>query len=290
MEPTICVAGTDRQEEEDRIMDELVDRGVDAEFIDPSDVSYLVKDGDLSIRYAGAPLHDIDLLFMRRTRFDVEASRDLVAAMDARGVRTIERKEVFFNPLSKFYSMLSFIGADLPGVRIPSTAVVRQEQEAAPLAGAIGYPVIVKPLAGREGEGVQKLDDREELAAALEGQEFPVLVQEYLEIETEYRILVVGDEALGTVAKEGGEGVTRNYAQGAEFDAVERPRLEEAAVVIAQHLGIEVAGVDIAETAAGDHYEIECNRCPQFTGFSSAHPDVDVPARIVDYLLAQGPQ
>lgn len=284
----IGVAGTDRQEEEDRIMDELADRDADAEFIDPSDVSYLVKDGDLSVRYAGGPLHDLDLLYMRRTRFDVEASRDLVAAMDARGVRTVERKDVFFNPLSKFYSMLSFVGADIEGVTIPSTAVIRQESEAAPLAGAIGYPLIVKPLAGREGEGVQKIDDRAALESAITEQEFPVLIQEYLEIEAEYRVLVVGGEALGAVMKEGGEGVVRNYAQGAEFEPVDRPELERAAVAIADRMGIEVAGVDIVETSDGDLYEIECNRCPQFKGFSSAHPDIDVPARIVDYLIEQG--
>ncbi len=284
---TIAVAGTDRQEEEDWIMDELADRGITAEFIDPSDVSYLVKDGDLSIRYAGEPLHDIDLLYMRRTRFDVEASRDLVAAMDARGVRTVERKGVFFNPLSKFYSLLSFVGADIDTVDIPSTAVIRQAGEAAPIAGAIGYPLIVKPLAGREGEGVQKIDDRESLAEAVASQEFPVLIQEYLDIETEYRVLVVGGEALGTVAKRGGEGVTRNFAQGAEFEPVDRPVLEDAAVDIASRMGIEVAGVDIVETADGGYHEIECNRCPQFKGFAAAHPDIDVPARIVDYLVEQ---
>ncbi|MDY6770097.1 MAG: ATP-grasp domain-containing protein [Candidatus Nanohaloarchaea archaeon] len=285
----IGVASTDRQGEEDAIMAELADRGIDATFIDPSDVSYLVKDAELTVRYHGEMLNDLDLLFMRRTRFDVEASRDLVAAMDTLGVRTVERTEVFFNPLSKFYSLLDFVGEDVGTVRIPATAVLRDDAEAGAVAGAIGYPLIVKPVGGREGEGVTRLDSREELEEALDGADFPVLLQEYIDIDEEYRVLVVGDEVLGTVVKEAADDDTaaRNYAQGAEFHAVDRPDIEAAAVDIARLTGIEVAGVDIVQDASGDYYELECNRCPQFEGFAGAHPDVDVPARIVDYLVEQ---
>lgn len=270
------------------ILEALEGRDVDSVFIDPSDVSYMLKGSELSIRYRGELLNDLDLLFMRRTRFDVEASRDLVAAADTVGIRTVERKEVFFNPLSKFYSLLSFVGEAVEGVSIPATAVLRDEQEVETIAGAIGYPLIVKPVGGREGKGVTKVVEREELEAALEDASFPVLLQEHLGIEEEYRVLVVGGEALGTVVKEAEEdgAAARNYAQGAEFRAVERPEMEEAAVEIARLMGIEVAGVDIVKSG-GEFYELECNRCPQFEGFSGAHPDIDVPGKIVDYLVGE---
>ncbi|MFB6294728.1 MAG: RimK family alpha-L-glutamate ligase [Candidatus Nanohaloarchaea archaeon] len=281
----ISIAGTDRQEEEDAIMAELEDRRHDAEFIDPADVSYLLTGGELTVRYRGQSLNDLDLLYMRRTRFDVEASRDLVAAATTLGIPTVEKKDVFFNPLSKFYSLLSFVGASVEDVEIPATAVVRDAGEAGPIAGAISYPLIVKPVSGREGEGVTRIDNREELEAALDDVEFPVLLQEYIEIEEEYRVLVVGDDPLGTAVKQAEEGAdARNYAQGAEFTAVDTPAVERAAVAIADLMEIEVAGVDIVEAADGTLYEIECNRCPQFEGFAAARPDVDVPRRIVDYL------
>jgi len=284
----IGVVGSDRQTEEELIMEELEERDVGSVFIDPSEVSYMLKDSELSIRYRGELLNDLDLLFVRRTRFDLEASRDLVAAADSEGMRTVERKEVFFNPLSKFYSLLNFVGEEVEGVSIPATAVLRGEEEVEPVAGAVGYPLIVKPVGGREGEGVNRVEEREELEAALEEAEFPVLLQEYLDIEEEYRVLVVGGKALGTALKEAGDGeaAARNYAQGAEFTAVERPEIEDAAVEIARLMGIEVAGVDIVETADG-YYELECNRCPQFEGFMDAHPEVDVPGRIAGYLLEE---
>ncbi|MDY6766133.1 MAG: hypothetical protein SVW77_02090 [Candidatus Nanohaloarchaea archaeon] len=282
----IGVAGTDRQDEEDRIMDELDDRGHDAVFVDPSDVSYLLTGGELTVRYRGQSLNGLDLLYVRRTRFDVEASRDLVAAATELDVPTVERKEVFFNPLSKFYSLLSFVGEAIDDVEIPATAVLRDPGEAGPIAGAVGYPVIVKPVSGREGEGVTRVDDRGELEDALADAEFPVLLQEYIDIESEYRVLVVGDTALGTAGKEaaGEDTAARNYAQGADFTAVDRPAVERAAVTVAELMGIEVAGVDIVEAADGTLYELECNRCPQFEGFSDAHPGVDVAAAIVDFL------
>lgn len=283
----IGVGGTDRQDEERWIVEELEDRGHDAVFIDPADVSYLLTGGELTVRYRGQSLNDLDLLYMRRTRFDVEASRDLVAAADELGVPSVEKKDVFFNPLSKFYSLLSFVGEELDGVNVPATAVVRDAGEAGPIAGAIGYPLIVKPVSGREGEGVTRIDEREELEQALDDADFPVLLQEYIDIEEEYRVLVVGGNPLGTAVKQVGDDAdpaARNYAQGAEFAAVDMPAVERAAVAVAELMDIEVAGVDIVEAGDGTLYELECNRCPQFEGFAAAHPDVDVASEIVDYL------
>lgn len=288
----IGVAGTDRQQEEDWIMAELEERGHDAVFISPQDVSYVITAGELDVQYRGDSLNDLDVLFIRRTRFDLEASRDLVAAMDVLDVRTIERKDAFFNPLSKFHSLLHFVGETVEDVGVPATGIAKNPEDAETIADRIGYPLIMKPIAGREGEGVEKIDADNDLEAVLKEEEFPVLLQQYIDIAEEYRILVVGDTALGAVTKEpiqGDEGkVVRNFAQGAEFNAVDVSDLEPAAVQIAQLMGIEVAGVDIVKTADGAYYEIECNRCPQFKGFSQAHPDVDVAAAIVDYIEEQG--
>ncbi len=287
----IGVAGTDRQQEEDWIMDELKERGHDAVFISPSDVSYVLSDGDLDIRYEDGSLNDLDVVFIRRTRFDLEASRDLVAAMDTLGVRTIEEKDVFYNPLSKFISLLSFVDTSIDTVDIPATGIVKSRENAETIADRIGYPLITKPIAGREGEGVEKLDDSSDLDDALDAAEFPMLLQEFLDVEEEYRILVVGDEALGAVTKDPIDGdddsVVRNFAQGAEFNAADVDHLFEPAAQIAQVMGIELAGVDIVKTAGGDYYEIECNRCPQFKGFTQAHEDIDVTAHIVDYIEEQ---
>jgi RimK family alpha-L-glutamate ligase len=288
----IGIAGTDRQEEEDWIMNEVDSRGHDAVFIRPSAVSYTIADGELDIRYDGRSLNDLEVLFMRRTRFDLAASRDLIAAMDTCGVRTIERKDVFYNPLSKFISLLNFVGTAVDRVQIPSTGIVKNADDAEATAKRIGYPLITKPIAGREGEGVESIAEESELAAYLDGAEFPVLLQQFLNVAEEYRVLVVGDTALGAVTKEPVDdddgSVARNFAQGAEFNAADVPELFDPAVQIAQAMQIELAGVDIVRTTDGAYYEIECNRCPQFEGFSQAHPDVDVPARIVDYIEEQG--
>ncbi len=287
----IGIGGTDRQREEDWIMDELDDRGHDGVFINPSDVSYTLSDGTVDIRYDGESLNDLDVLFMRRTRFDLEASRDLIAAMNVLDIRTIERKDAFYNPLSKFISLLNFVGTAIDTVNIPATGIVKSADDARDTADRIGYPLITKPIAGREGEGVEKINDADELDTFLGDAVFPVLLQEFLDVEEEYRILVVGDEALGAVTKEpvenSDDSVARNFAQGAEFNAVDVDHLFDPAVQIAQAMQIELAGVDIVKTTDGEYYEIECNRCPQFKGFTQAHRDVDVPARIVEYIEEQ---
>lgn len=284
---TIAVAGTDRRKEEELILESLRSRGAETFFVDPATVSSLFIDGRLELRHGEQPLNDVDILFMRRTRFDLEASRDLVAAADRLGIRTVERKAVFYNPLSKFYSLLSFVGQDL-NIGIPDTGLVRTRSQLATTAERIGHPVVVKPVEGREGEGVQKISDGEELQESVDDIGLPAIVQRYLDVDEEYRVLVVGNTALGAVRKEPEEdSLTRNYAAGAAFEPADIGRVENDAVAIARKLGIEVAGVDLVRTVSGEYFEIECNRCPQFTGFMEARPETDVPGRIADYLITE---
>lgn len=63
------------------------------------------------------------------------------------------------------------------------------------------YPLISKPVMGRHGEGIVIHENLESLEKEVENTQDNLLIQKYLDIESEYRILVVGNVTLGAVGK-----------------------------------------------------------------------------------------
>ncbi len=149
----------------------------------------------------------------------------------------------------------------------------------------LAFPLISKPVTGRHGEGIIIHQDLESLEKEIADTEENLLVQKFLEIQSEYRIFVVGDKALGAVEKKAAPGKQiANYAAGAEFNSVELPQkfLDEA-VNLCQTQGIDIGGVDVAKTKTGEHYILEINRCPEFKAFSTA-TGIDVAKKIIEFI------
>jgi glutathione synthase/RimK-type ligase-like ATP-grasp enzyme len=149
----------------------------------------------------------------------------------------------------------------------------------------LDFPLISKPVLGRHGEGIVIHENLESLAKEVKNTEENLLVQRFLDIESEYRIFVVGNTALGTVEKKAAPGKKiANYAAGASFHSVDLPQefLDEA-VQLCQIQTIDIGGVDVAKTRTGEHYILEINRCPEFKAFSAA-TGIKVAEKIIDFV------
>lgn len=148
----------------------------------------------------------------------------------------------------------------------------------------LNFPLISKPVMGRHGEGIVIHENFESLQKEVENTEENLLVQQVLDIETEYRIFVVGNSALGAVEKKAAPGKKiANYAAGASFNRVELSKefLDEA-VKLCQIQEMDIGGVDVAKTKAGEHYILEINRCPEFKAFTGA-TGIDVAEKIIEF-------
>ena len=62
--------------------------------------------------------------------------------------------------------------------------------------------------------------------------------------------------------------------------------LAKLAVSAAEAVGAELAGVDIVEDPDGRHWVLEVNAGVEFSGFNTAHPELNVADYIVDYVKA----
>jgi ribosomal protein S6--L-glutamate ligase len=134
--------------------------------------------------------------------------------------------------------------------------------------------VVVKQLRGAMGFGVFRLNDPDvamHVFSHLVNLNKPMYVQRYFEKlgNGDYRVVVVGNEAIGAEFRRS-TGWKSNVAQGAVPEAVNlNEELRELAIKSTEALGLDYAGVDIAETREG-YFILEVNPTLSWQGFKRA--------------------
>ncbi|RZF27381.1 RimK family alpha-L-glutamate ligase [Paraburkholderia sp. UYCP14C] len=161
---------------------------------------------------------------------------------------------------------------------------------------AAGRQVVLKPLFGSQGHGLKRLGARGGLLAPL-----PSLARyrqvAYLQRFVaggrsgfDWRVLVIGGNAVAAMRRSGGKGWIHNVAQGARCEPAELTvPLAQTAVRATAALGLDYAGVDLipnpdpADDAALP-LVLEVNGVAAWRGLQSVVP-LDVAAALVDDLL-----
>jgi D-alanine-D-alanine ligase-like ATP-grasp enzyme len=218
-----------------------------------------------------------------------EHARALLDQLEAAGRRVVNGRAVLDLELSKVRQLALLRAA---GIDVPRTVAVVGAAPAAVLdaARSIGAPLVVKPNRGGKGLGVARYDTVDELEAALPGIPPPVdgvlLVQEYVE-PREPRITraeVVGGELVYAITADTGRGGFQlcpadACAVDGTPDSLFALRAEPVPAALAaayeafaRRHGLEVAGFEFLETAAGRlvTYDVNTN--------TNYNPDVEAVA------------
>lgn len=176
------------------------------------------------------------------------------------------------------------------GIDTPKTILVKSPVSPSLVAREIGFPAVVKIMAGSYGKGVYKVETKShfqdfiEFAHGIKSDE-AIIVQEYVGTRPgeDLRVFVVGGQALGAMRRKSRDGSFKaNITRGGEGEAYPLTTdLAELAVSAAEALGLDVAGVDLLFT--DDGYTVcECNSAPGFEGFERA-TGIDIARAIIDY-------
>ncbi len=159
------------------------------------------------------------------------------------------------------------------------------------------FPVILKGSGGDRGTRVFKANSIEELEKLVrdlrkseteEGKRY--MLQEYIENDGDFRVLVLGEKVLGVMkrARTAKNEFRNNYSAGGTVEVADLPEeIKELAVKAAKVCGLAVAGVDVAFRGFDMKKPViwEINKGPQFKGFMKA-TGIDVPMEIVKYLVS----
>lgn len=177
------------------------------------------------------------------------------------------------------------------GVNVPDTVFVNSAQgfhDALVRLG--GFPVVVKQVSNRQGEGVALIETERNVHTVIHDyldERSGLLVQRFIHPKgrQDIRALVVGGKIAGAIELWPREGDFRaNIHLGGESRPKDLPHeLEDIALKATDALGLEIAGVDLILDQNGRINVIEVNYSPGFRGMEAA-TGLDIAGRIVNYL------
>jgi ribosomal protein S6--L-glutamate ligase len=211
---------------------------------------------------------------------------DLLHAAVLRGMPVLNPPRAVETCVDKYLTNVRLEAAGLP---TPPTHIAQRADDALAAFDRLGRDVVIKPVFGAEGRGMQRISDRE-----LAWRTFRVLEQTGQLIYQQmfiphpgydFRALVVAGVVKAAMQRNAANDWRTNVAQGGTTKCVELSSKEaELAVRAAEAVGCPVAGVDLLPGPNGALYVIEVNAVP---GWRALAPtcDIDVAKAIIEFLV-----
>ncbi len=275
-----------------RLVEAFAARGVVARFASLAACSLVLRTGRATVRVPGFGDALPDGAFVRGisggSLEQVVLRLDVLHALRALGVPVYNDGRAIERSVDK--AMTSFLLAQA-GVPVPDTLVTSGRPAGEgwlSAAHARDEAVVVKPLFGSQGEGL----DRLEVGAALPSAEAchgVYYLQRFVDggrrRGQDWRVFVIAGRAVAAARRQA-RGWVSNIAQGGRcLPAVPDGELAELAEQAATALGIRYAGVDIIRDARGRNMVLEVNGVPAWRGLQSVAP-VDIARLLVEDFLA----
>jgi [lysine-biosynthesis-protein LysW]--L-2-aminoadipate ligase len=239
-------------------------------------------------------------LHRREYPFDVVLERSIqhsralymLKILNDAGVRTVNTYHVALTCGDKFLTTQALIHAEVP---TPGCLLAFTPESALEAIEQLGYPVVLKPVVGSWGRMVSKINDRDAAEAILEHrdvlgtyQHSIFYIQEYVDKPgRDIRSFVVGDECIAAIYRTSPHWITNTARGGVATNCPLTPELADLSVRAANAVGGGVVAIDLLETQDGRLTVNEVNYTMEFRN-SIDTTGVDIPARIIDYVLAVG--
>ncbi len=181
------------------------------------------------------------------------------------------------------------------GVPSPRVKVAFTPESALQAIEEFGYPVILKPAIGSWGRLLSKVNDRDAAEAILEHKEILgsyhhsiFYIQEYIrKPKRDIRAFVIGNETIAAIYRESEHWITNTARGGVANNCPVTPELNALCVAASNAVGGGITGVDVLEDPQRGLLVNEVNYTIEFRN-SIATTGVDIPNRILDYVLAVG--
>ena len=239
-------------------------------------------------------LVDVDILVDRC----LATSRSLYATQfaEAYGIPVVNGAETAEVCANKVKNSLALQKA---GVPTPNTDVAFTKDAALESIEAFGYPCVLKPVIGSWGRLMAKIESRSAAEAIPEHKETlghyehkVFYVQEFVDKPgRDMRVVAVDGEPIAGMVRSSDHWLT-NAAKGAETAEVETTdEMRDLVETASDAVGGGLLGIDLMETGveSGEPSDLtvhEVNHTVEFKALNEV-TDVDVPARVVDWLEAR---
>ena len=180
------------------------------------------------------------------------------------------------------------------GIPTPRTLIAFTPESALEACEEIGYPIVMKPAVGSWGRLLARVNDRDAAEALLEHKvtlgsfhHGAFYLQEFVyKPGRDIRTFVVGDETICAIYRDSAHWITNTARGAAASNCPVTDELHALSQAAANAVGGGVVAVDLFESDRGllvneVNYTMEFRNSIDTTG-------VDIPARIIDYVMAAG--
>jgi RimK family alpha-L-glutamate ligase len=211
---------------------------------------------------------------------------DVLHGLQALGVPVFNHGRAIEKSVDKAMTSLLLHHAGIPTPATWACESREQAQAVVDAETAAGHGLVVKPLFGSQGIGVQRVVDHQ--LPAPESLRHAYYLQRFIDTSEagwhDFRVFVIGREVAAAMIRRGADWIS-NVAQGAHCEAVmAEGELARLAVDAAAALGMDYAGVDLIRDIDGRLLVVEVNGIPAWRGLQSVC-GFDVAQRLVDRLL-----
>ncbi len=246
---------------------ELERRGHQVLVAVPDQVAVAMNERQVAVRVAGRQV-DVDVVFGWVSLHERVRGTWLLQAFRELGVLVINGAAVLDLGQNKFLASVRMARLGIPHIR---SAIASSHADVQHFAQVLGLPIVVKPIVGAKGDGVQLVHDATELAAIAESyfaRREPVYLQEPIDKPSrDIRVRVIDYRAELAFYRYAAPGqFVTNLALGGRWEPCPLTEpLSALAEQCARAFDAPVAGVDVLEDPAGALRVIEINVTPAIT-------------------------
>lgn len=243
------------------------------------------KNGKFEIFHKNKNINECDIFIFRAYSNYLTDSLIMAEKLAADGKIVIDKalSEKFLP--SKIFEASRLTRMDIPYVK--SIKFVNFLETGEDGMRSFNFPVIIKDVFGRKGKNIFKFETIDEVRNFFKEDLGGYMIQEYVPIDFDLRVFVVGDNAIGAMKRYVKKGDFRsNIAIGAEAEKYKiNSELEKLAVKATKAMNYDIAGVDIIEKD-GEYCVLEVNSSPQWQGFKEI-TGINPAKYIVDYAITK---
>ena len=272
-----------------RLMEEIQKAGHEAMVVDHSLCDLIIEQEGPSIIYKGQRLEGVDAIIPRIGASVTFYGTAVVRQFELMGAFSAVTSQAIVRSRDKLRSLqiLSKNGLGMPKTAFTNFSKGGEKQLIEQVSGA---PVIIKLLEETQGLGVVLAETKkaaQSVVEAFHGLKARIIVQEYIKEAkgADIRAFVVNGKVVGAMKRQGAEGEFRsNLHRGGVATVIKLSRAEkQAALNAAKALGLDVAGVDMLQSARGPLI-LEVNSSPGLEGIEGA-TGVNVAAEIIKFVV-----
>ncbi len=240
----------------------------------------------LSIEYHGEDVLNFDA-FIFRLKTDEKNEKAILLAREifSKG-KLLINESLAFGDFDNKLNFLEIVRKEK--LNHPKTFYIDNKKLIENISKKVGFPLVAKDPFGWQGNYVKKIENEQQLNKLKNS--FPkkgLILQEFIPIKNDVRVLVVGYKALGAIKRTAPPGDFRsNISIGGSGEKIAlTPEMKKVSEKLSRETKNSVLGVDFLEFRK-ELYVLEINSTPGFSGFKK-YSGIDPSKKLLKHIIEQ---